>query len=43
MLIFDTRFSKKKEEIVGKMHAFENYEGLSVAKWALRIRELFIF
>ena len=27
---------------MGKIHAFENYDGLSVAKCALHIRALFI-
>ena len=36
-------FVSKKKEIVRKIHAFENYDGLSVAKWALHICVLFIF
>ena len=29
--------------MVGKIHAFENCDGLSAAKWAPYIRALFIF
>ena len=42
-LTFIVSFSYQKEEIVGKIYAVENCDGLSVTKCALHIRALFIF
>ena len=39
---FNTSFCQQKKEIVTKIHTFENYDGLSVAKWTLHICVLFI-
>ena len=33
----------QQKEIVGKIHTFENYNGLSVTKWTLHIHALLIF
>ena len=42
-LTFTQFFCQRKEKIVGKIHAFENYNGLPVANWTLHVRALFIF
>ena len=42
-LTFNTSLCQQKEEIVGEILAFENCNGLSVAKWAQHISVLLIF